>query len=169
MTRKRIALITASSLAAMVVLAVAVGVLVLRSAWFYEKVRERMSGPIETATGGRAELGAYRFDWKRLRAEVNGLVLHGTEPAGKPPLFRAASVTAGFKIISLLRREADLESLDVIDPRIYLIVYPDGHTNVPEPKLKRTAERTPTETLLNRAIGRFSLRNGIFEVEARGK
>jgi len=169
MTRKRIAVIGVISLAALVALAVAAGVLVLRSTWFYEKVRERMIGTIETATGGRAELGAYRFDWKRLRAEVDGLVLHGTEPAGKPPLFRAASVTAGFKIISLLGRKADIQSLDVIDPRVYLIVYPDGHTNVPEPKLKSNAGRPPIETLLNLAIGRFSLQNGIFEVEARGK
>jgi translocation and assembly module TamB len=169
MTRKRVALITAISLAALVVLVVATGVLVLRSSWFYEKVRERMIATIETATGGRAELGAYRFDWKRLRAEVVGLVLHGTEPAGKPPLFRAASVTAGLKIISLLGRKVDIQTLDVIDPRVYLIVFPDGHTNVPEPRLKSNAKRTPIETLLNLAIGRFSLQNGLFEVEARGK
>ena len=169
MTRKRVAWFLAGSLAIILALASIAGILVLRSSWFYEKVRQRIIATAETATGGRVELGAYRFDWTQLRAEVDQFVLHGTEPADKPPLFRAASMVAGLKIVSLFRQEVDIQSLDVQDPRIYLIVYPDGRTNIPEPKLKKRGERTAMETLLNLAIGRFNLQNGVFEVEGRGK
>lgn len=169
MSRRRIGWIVFGSLAAILVLCLAVGIVVLRSDWFHEKVRARIINTIETATGGRAEIGSFRFDWKQLRAEVDRFTLHGNEPADRPPLFRAASVTVGLKIVSLVRRDVDIQYLEVKDPHIYLIVYPDGHTNVPEPKVKSGTAETPVQTLLNLAVGRFQIQNGLFEVEARGQ
>lgn len=169
MSRQRIAWMVFGSLAAILVLALAGGILVLRSAWFHEKVRARIISTIETATGGRAELGSFRFDWRQLRAEVDRFALHGNEPPGRPPLFRAASIAVGLKIVSAVRRDIDIQYLEVKEPHVYLIVYPDGHTNVPEPKIKPRAGRTPVETLLNLAVGRFQIENGLFEVEARGQ
>jgi translocation and assembly module TamB len=168
-SRRRIVWTIFGSLAAILVLGLAGGILVLRSAWFHEKVRAGIVSTIETATGGRAEIGSFRFDWRELRAEVDQFVLHGNEPADRPPLIRAASVRVGFKIVSAMRRDVDLQYLEVKDPHIYLIVYPDGHTNVPEPKIKKTAGRTTVETLLNLAVGRFQIENGVFEVESRGQ
>jgi translocation and assembly module TamB len=169
LTRKRAALYFLGGAAALVLLAVAGGLLVLRSDWFYNQVHERIVSTVETATGGRVELGAFRFDWKRLTAEADGFVLHGSEPAGKPPLFRAASVVVGLKILSAWRREIDLASLDIRSPSIYLIVYPDGHTNIPEPKLKKRSEQSPLEALLNLTVKRFSVQNGILEIESQGR
>ena len=168
MSRKRFAWIAAASLGGLLVLAVLAAVLVVRSPWFYEQVRLRVVSTVETATGGRVEAGSFQFDWKRLRAEVKSFALHGTEPAGKLPLFRASSVAVGLRIVSLLKRDVDIQYLDVADPHIYLIVDPDGHTNIPEPKIKSRDQRGPVETILNLAIGRFQIQNGVFEVEARG-
>ena len=56
-------------------------VLILPSAWFREKVRVRMITEIERASGGRTEVGDFKFDWKALTAEVTPFALHGTEPA----------------------------------------------------------------------------------------
>src|ERR1035438_9783434 len=56
------------------------GVLVLRSEWFRGKARAWLVSSIETATGGRAEMGAFRFDFATLRVEADSFVLHGTEP-----------------------------------------------------------------------------------------
>ena len=140
------------------------GVMVVRSPWFREQVRRRIVREVETATGGRAEAGAFTFDWRRLRAEVKGLVVHGTEAAGEPPLFRASSVAVGLKIVSLLRRKFDIAYLDVVEPRVYLILYPDGRTNVPEPKVH--GKRSTVDAILDLAVGRFSLQNGVFEVES---
>jgi translocation and assembly module TamB len=160
--------IAVGSLAALALALALSAILVLRSDWFREKVRERIVAEVEKATGGRVEIGALRFDWKRMRAEVDGFVLHGSEPAGAPPLFRADAIVVGIKIVSVLKRSVDLQYLDVRRPQVYVILYPDGHTNLPAPKVRRAGKGT-IETILDLAIGRFSLQDGSFEVSGQGK
>ncbi|HWB85592.1 MAG TPA: translocation/assembly module TamB domain-containing protein [Bryobacteraceae bacterium] len=170
MTRKRIALTVAGSLVGLVVILAVAAIFVLRSQWFNDKVRQKIVDTVETATGGRAEVGSFHFDWKHLRATVRGFVLHGTEPAGKPPLFRADSIVVGLKIVSILKRDIDIESLDINSPRIYLTIDQNGHTNIPSPKVSSpSGSSSTTETLLKLAVGRFRVQDGMFEVESRGK
>ena len=95
--------------------------------------------------------------------------MHGTEPPDKPPLLRAGSVVVGLKLVSILRKDVDIQSLTVSDPRVYLIIGSDGRTNFPEPKVRRTGKNTTVEDILKLAIGRFSLERGLFEVEARSR
>jgi translocation and assembly module TamB len=160
--------IVAGMLAALV-LAVAIGaMLVLRSDWFSTRVRQRLVAEIEKATGGRAEIGAFNFDWRQMRVEVNGFVLHGTEPPDAPPLARADAIVLGIKVVSVMKRSVDLQYLDVRRPQVNLILYPDGRTNVPAPKIKRAGKST-AETILDLAIGRFSLQDGSFEVSGQDK
>src|SRR5215471_18430905 len=91
-TRRRIAWFAGGLIVFLLLLAVT-AVLIFRSDWFYNKVRAKIIETIETATGGRAEIGSFSFDWRTMRAEVRDIVLHGTEPADKPPLLRARQVT----------------------------------------------------------------------------
>ena len=164
---RRIAIVAGILTALLLVLALS-AVLVLRSDWFREKVRQRIVAEVEKATGGRAEIRAFKFDWTLLRAEVDGFVLHGSEPAEAPPLARADAVVVGIKIVSVLKRSVDLRYLDVRHPQVYAILYPDGHTNLPAPKVRRAGKGT-VETILDLAIGRYSLQDGSFEVAGRGK
>ena len=166
--RKRIAWILGGGTALLLLLAAA-AVIIVQSQWFYHRVRGRLVETVETATGGRVEIGSFQFDWRRLRAEVHAFTLHGTEPADKPPLFRAESVAVGLKIVSLLKRDVDISYLDVTAPQVYLIVGPDGRTNVPEPKVAKKAGKPAIQTILDLAIGRFSLERGQFEVASGGK
>jgi len=166
-TRRRIAWIGAGGLAGLALVVAVAAILVLRSAWFYEKVRERVVSTVETATGGRVEAGSFQFDWKRLRAEIGMFAVHGTEPPGKPPLFRARTVAVGLKIISILERRVDIQYLEVVEPRVYLTIDSDGRTNLPAPKIRGGG--VTAETILNLAIGRFQLQNGVFEIESRGQ
>ena len=166
--RKRWALTIAISLAAFVLLAAGAAVLILQSNWFYEKLRERMVATVANATGGRVSIGSFRFDWKRMRAQVDNFTLIGKEGAGKPPLFHSDSVAVGLKIVSLLERDIDIQYLEVQNPKVYLIVYPDGSTNLPQPRVRRAAGDT-METILKLAVGSFRLQNGIFEIESQGK
>src|SRR5262249_8825747 len=136
MRRKKIFWVSATIIGVLLVVTVTITA-ILQSHWFYEKVRQGIIVEVERATGGKAEIGTFSFDWKRLRAEVTQFVLHGTEPADKPPLLRVRSAAVGLKIISLFKRDIDIQYLDVETPQIYLIIYPDGRTNVPEPKLKK--------------------------------
>ncbi|MEO8368528.1 MAG: translocation/assembly module TamB domain-containing protein [Candidatus Solibacter sp.] len=142
-------------------------VYIVQTAWFFDKVRTAIIDTVETATGGRVELASFRFDWRQMRAEVHGFVLHGTEAADKPPLLRAGSVAVGLKIVSLLRKDVDIQSLTISDPRVYLVIGPDGRTNFPEPKIKSTSKSNTVEDILKLAIDRFVLERGIFEIEAQ--
>jgi len=166
--RARRLVILLASLAALALVLALSAILILRSDWFRGKVRDRIVAEVEKATGGRAEIGAFRFDWKRLRAELDGFVLHGSEPAGAPPLVRADAIAVGIKIVSVAKRSADLEYLDVRHPRVHVILYPDGRTNLPAPKVRRGGKST-VQTILDLAIGRLSLEDGSFEIEGQGK
>jgi len=170
MTRgaKWTAWIAGGGAAALVLLAVA-AVWVAQSQWFYDRVRSRLVETVETATGGRVEIGSFHFDWRRLRAEVRDFTLHGTEPADKPPLFHAESAAVGLRIVSLLKRKVDIAYLDVTAPAVYLIVGADGRTNVPAPKVAKTGGKPALQTILDLAIGRFSLDRGQFETTSGGK
>lgn len=169
MSRRKVGLIALLSGGGLVLVALAAGLIIFQSGWFRENVRESLVATIENATGGRAEIGSFQFDWRQMRVQVSGLVLHGDEPAGKPPLIRARGVTVGLKIISVLEQKVDVQYLDVRNPEIYVIVYPDGHTNIPEPKIKRRSERTVVDTLINLAIGRFTVQDGVLEIEGRSR
>jgi len=166
--RKRIALIAAGSTLGLLLLASLAALLVLRSAWFSDQVRRRIVAEVERATGGRTEIGSFSFDWRRLHAEVRDFTLHGTEPAGKPPLFHAGSVAVGITIVSLLEKRFNIDYARVERPRVYLIVQPDGRTNVPAPRVKRSGKPV-LETILDIKIRRFELNAGAFEVENRYK
>jgi len=167
MSRRRKAWRILAALAALALMALGAALLTLRSSWFKDQVRRRMVQALEDSTGGRVEIGAFEFDWERMRVEVRDLQIHGLEPAGKPPLFRAASVAAGLKIVSVLGREADIRYVEAIAPRMYLTIAADGRTNIPEPKI-RHGDAAPMETVLKLAVGRFSLAGGAVEVERRG-
>ena len=162
---KRRLLWIAASVAAAALLAAVAGVFVLRSDWFRGKARSWLVSAIETATGGRAEMGAFRFDWTAMRAEADSFVLHGTEPAGKPPLLRADSIAVGLKIVSLVKRDIDIRSLDVEAPRIALIVDSNGRTNLPQPKTQGH-RGDAVATIFKLAIGRFRVQHGEFQVES---
>jgi translocation and assembly module TamB len=163
---RRILWIAAAALGAIGILAIAAAMFVLESPWFHQKVRERMVAEIEKTTGGRAEIGRFQFDWRTLTARVSPFVLHGKEKQGEPPFVEAASIEAGLKIVSALERRVDLALLVVDRPRVRVIVYPDGTTNVPEPKAPRERASIAAE-LLRLKVGHFELRNGIAEVRER--
>ena len=137
------------------------GFLVIRSGWFREEVRERIIAGIERSTGARAEIGGFDFDWERLTATVSLLVVHGREPAGETPLLTAQSVTAGFRVISILERKVDLSSLRVIRPVVRIVFFPDGSNNIPPPRDRGAW----TEDLLNLAVRRYQIDDGIVEYD----
>lgn len=154
-------------LTGLAMLATIAGVLVIRSDWFADIVRRRIVEEVERASGGRAEIGSFQFDWRNLDATVAPFVLHGTEPEGAPPLLSADRVHLGLRLISALERKADIRALDVDRPQVHIIVKPDGSTNVPEPKLRSNSGRSATDELLDLAVQKFTINNGSFEYDAK--
>ena len=153
----------AFALIAVVVVLAAIGTLVLlvmQSEWFRKQVAKGIVDTVEDATGGRVELQSFHYNWRELTAEARGFVLHGTEPAGAPVLFRAASLKVRIKILSVVKRDIDLASLVVERPEFNLIVNEDGTTNFPEPKVKRVTSEPLLEQLINLRVKHFELNHG---------
>ena len=161
----RISLYAAAGLAGLAALLAVSALIVARTSWFQQKVRQRIVSELETATGGRVELAAFDFDWRGMQARVSGLTIHGREAAGEEPLLHADSIEVGLKVISVWKKQVDLASLTVDKPRVNLIVYPDGSTNVPAPKVR--SRRSAIETVLDLAIRQFRLADGVLRTDAR--
>ena len=138
-------------------------VLVVRSAWFGEKIRERIADEIQKSLGARAELGSFRFDWEHLVATVSPLVIHGTESAGEAPLFRADSVSLGLRVISMLERKIDLSWLRMERPAVRIVFYADGSNNLPAPRRGKAWN----EDLLDLAVRRYDIDDGVLDYDGR--
>ncbi len=153
-------------LAAALFLLLIAAALLVRSQWFAGHLRERIIREAERATGGRVDLGGFSFHWRALRAEARSLVIHGAEGPGEPPFFRARSVAVGLRIVSVFRRDVDLDLLELEAPELYIAVYPDGRTNVPRPRLPRRGPN-PVEQFLKLAVRQFRVRDGVVQLNER--
>ncbi|MCU1327810.1 MAG: hypothetical protein JWN34_3180 [Bryobacterales bacterium] len=144
------------------------GLLVLSSDWLRDKIRDVIVSSAAKATGGRVEMEGFQYDWRALRAEIRRFVIHGTEPAGEAPLVETGPVRVEVQIISLLALQVRPTNVEVTNPRVHLIVEPDGASNIPKPKTTGRRKAIP-ETIVDLKIAKFSLRDGAFTVDAPGR
>ncbi len=167
MTRlKRIALISTAAVIVVLAIAVVAGVVMVRIGWLRGKIRDRVVAEAEKATGGTVEIGALRLDWETLTAEIDNLIIHGTEPADAAPLLAVKHVAIGFKILSFVERKFDVSRVEAEEPRAHVIIAADGSTNLPHPKV--STSKTGPETILALKIGKFDLAQGLIAVERAG-
>lgn len=146
-------------LGAIAALMAVAAVVVIRSGWFRETVRHRIIAEISRAANGKVETGAFRFSWNSLTAELDDLVIHGTEAAGEAPLLAVKRLSVGLKIISVFERKFDLAKVDATEPKVHLILARDGNTNIPPPK------KFKPQTILDLKVRVFSLSNGLLVFE----
>ncbi|MBV9760115.1 MAG: translocation/assembly module TamB domain-containing protein [Acidobacteriaceae bacterium] len=148
------------------VLFIAAGLYTLQTDWFRQKVGEKIVSAAEQATGGRVELGSFAYDWRTLDVRFSGFIVHGSEPAGAPPLFESPSIRVGLRIVSLLKRSVDIRFLEIDRPRICLIVHSDGTTNFPRGAPGRTASDLVNQ-LFSLKVDRFEIKDGSAKIDAR--
>ncbi len=131
----------------------------LTSDRFREFVRQRVVTRIEEVSGGKVELKAFRWDLSQMEFEADGLDIHGREKPGEPAFAHFDRIYARIKVISLFRKEIDLRYLSITQPSIHLIVYPDGTTNQPVPKV-RAKRDNPLQPLFEAAVGKLEVQRG---------
>jgi translocation and assembly module TamB len=157
---RKIALIIAASIAGLAIVLLVAAIVIVQTDWFRNTVRAKLVSAVEEATGGRAEVGSFSFELTHLRAVVRDFVLHGSEPPGTAPLFRARLLEVDLKLTSPFHSFVDIAYLGVDAPQANVIVSPDGHTNVPAPKVQQPSNTTGLETIVDLAVGQFKLTNG---------
>ena len=167
--RKRAALIFAGIVALLLVTVAGIGVWAIRSGWLVAKIRAGIIEQAEKATGGTVEMGALRSDWRKLTVETDRFVVHGTEPSGQAPLLAIDRLRVKLQIVSLIERDISIDRIEADRPRVHLIVYPDGATNLPQPKTIRKPGESVAQTILDLKIAHFDLRDGVILEESPGQ
>jgi translocation and assembly module TamB len=155
-----------AAIAVLLVIGALAGLVVVQSGWFHEYIRKQIVAQLERATGGRVELGRFSFRGATLTAQISPLVLHGKEAEGEPPLLRVESVALSLRVLSFAERKVDLASLRVEKPRVHIVIYPDGSTNLPSPR-PQLGSKVWAEDLLNLAVRQYDVTDGLVEVDER--
>jgi len=127
---------------------------------FQGLVRRRLIEEVERITGGRAEIGNFHTIPFRMQVDVRDITVHGRESAQEIPLAHANRLVARMKISSLLRSEFGFHEVILDRPVIHVAVYPDGTTNVPQPRVRGTSGKTPVEQLFALSIDHLEVRHG---------
>jgi translocation and assembly module TamB len=127
---------------------------------FRTLIRQRLIVTLERVTGGRVELGSIHTVPFHFQVEVRNLTIHGNEQPGEIPYAHVNSMMVQVKILSLLRSELGVTYLILDHPVIHIILYSDGSTNQPQPKVKQTSPKITAEQLFALAIGQLEVRHG---------
>jgi translocation and assembly module TamB len=115
---------------------------------------------LEKITGGRVELRTLSIQWLSLGVTLNGLVIHGSEPAGTEALFAAEEIHAGLRVDSFWGRKVSLNDLFLRKPQVHLRVERDGSSNVPLLHLPATSNRSLGATLFAMHVHRVRIEDG---------
>ena len=153
----RVALYLVESLIVLVLSAL----IVMSSAWFQHVLERQVIASLESLTGGRIEIGHFRFRPWLFQIRLDKLVIHGTEAASAPPLMTAREVEAGISPQQLLRRRLRLRHLDIDALEIHFRTNSQGITNFPGPPQRTSPQRSLTD-LMNLSIGRLTVSHSAF-------
>jgi len=128
----------------------------LADRWARQTIVENLT----RSTGARVELGNFHFRWRSLTARFDGLTLHGSEPAGTPPLFHADTLQFNVHIESFWGHKISLGSVEMNHFSTHIRVEKDGSTNLPGPAIPNASGGRSAQRLLDLKIAQLRLENG---------
>ena len=134
---------------------------------FQNVVRERLAVSLSNLTGGRVEIASFQWRLLHLEAEADGIVIHGREAPGEAPYAQIARLRANLSIFGFLSPKIRLRELEIEQPALHLIVYPDGSTNQPQPSRRRKPGKPIIERLFDLQAGRILVSRGTLDDENR--
>ncbi|HTQ96907.1 MAG TPA: translocation/assembly module TamB domain-containing protein [Candidatus Acidoferrum sp.] len=122
-------------------------------------LRKIMISRVQSLTGAKVEIRTVTVGWFSLNATINGLVIHGKEPADTEPLFSVEQAKVGLRIDSFWGRRVGLNDLILEQPRVHIRVEKDGSNNLPS--LPATKSEEPTmQRLLDLHIHHVEIQDG---------
>jgi len=135
---------------------------------FENAVRRRMITAIESATGGRVEIGSFHWDLLHLRAEAKKITIHGLEAASEEPYAQVDRLALQVSVLNLFTigtpTHVILREAEIVKPQFHLIVYADGTTNQPHPKHPTKSTKPAIGTLFDAQIGTLYIEQGTLHI-----
>ncbi len=130
-------------------------------------VRKQLVDLLEQTTGGRVQIATFHWRLFHLEADAGGLVIYGLEAPGEAPLAAVEHMNVRFSLLGFWSPSILLRDLEIAHPALHLIVYPDGSTNVPQPRKPRKPGKPVLDTLFDLQAGYVSVRQGSLDFENR--
>lgn len=112
-------------------LLIALAVIAVGSGLANPLLRRILVNRVQALTGTRVEIRTVSVGWFSLNVTINGVVVHGKEPADTEPLFSAAQARVGLRVDSFWGRRVGLDDLVLEQPRLHVRVEKDGTNNLP--------------------------------------
>jgi translocation and assembly module TamB len=159
--------LAAAAAALLLALAALVLYFAASSAAFENVVRKRLIARIEMLTGGRAQIAAFHWRLLRLEAEADGIVIHGTEDPGETPYAQIDRLRVQVSVLGFFSPHILLRSLEIAQPRLHLIVYPDGSTNQPHPRRPEKRGKSAIDTLFDLKANHIAVEQGMLDLDDR--
>jgi translocation and assembly module TamB len=150
---------TAVVIGALVLLLVIAAVVILPNPAFQRYLVAKIERSAQESAGARVDIQNLQLHVKTLSADIYGLTVHGTEPAGAKPLLEVPHARIGVKIISVLRHKITLSDLLVERPAVNLIVDKEGHSNLPQPPPSQNKKESTN--IFDLAVGHVLLTDGV--------
>ncbi len=148
-------------LAVLVLLVIGAFFAALSLGWLDRVARDAAIKRIAEMTGCRADLDALHISELGLRAELQGLTLHCTEPEGTPPFFHADSIVVSLQIDSFWAKKVSLRELKIVRPGVHVLFNRDGTSNLPKPKTVQESQRPLRERIFEIAVRHLEVDNGM--------
>ncbi len=149
---------TAVVIGALALLVVVAAAVILQNPAFQRYLVAKIEQSAQQSTGATVKIQNLQIHVKTLSADIYGLTVHGTEPAGAKPLLEIAHARIGLKIISILQHKVNLSDLQVERPAVNLIVDKHGHSNMPQPPPSQSSGST---NVFDLAVGHVLLTDGV--------
>jgi translocation and assembly module TamB len=134
---------------------------------FENMVRRRLVETLETATGGRIEVGSFHWNLLRMEAEADGLVIHGLEASGEAPYAQAGRLRVRMSVLGFWSPRVLLRDLEIYQPQLHLIVYPGGSTNQPQPQRRKKSGESAIDQFFDLKTGHIEVEEGLLRYENR--
>lgn len=158
MNWKRIILWTCAVIIVLVVGVLLTAVLLLQhSASFRGKILAKVESSVFESTGAQVRVRDFGLHLSNFSLDIYGVVVHGTEPQGAPPLVTADHLNVGVKIDSLLQRKWHFRDIVLDHPVVHAAVNKAGETNLPKPQKQSSGGKT---NLFDLGIRRLVLDRG---------
>jgi len=138
---KRVIVWTAGILVALVVVAVIGVYVLLHSQKFHNYVLNLAEQKATVALNTPVKLQNFGLHFHNLGLDLYGLTVYGAGPGAGQPLLQVDHIGLGVRILSVARRQWNLDSVTVDHPVVDLIVGANGQNNLP------TATPIPTSSI----------------------
>ena len=102
----------------------------------------KVESSIDESTGARVQVKDFDVKLSSLTLDLYSIVVHGSEPAGSPPLLTADHLGVGVTIDSVLGRKWHFRDAVLDHPVAHLLVNRAGENNLPRPPKKSSGSKT---------------------------